>query len=126
MHAEVNTLADLGQFTGSEHLYAHPISKKLVYTDGIRYVAEQAGAYWLLDILALQVAGRAINDREPFGVVFLHVENGSASLEVWDDVPVNRFLFQQNIEFTDFPEGRWKFYITWDGERATLMLTTEY
>ena len=44
---------DLAQFTGSEHWYRHGINRNVLYTDGAQYVAEHAGAYWLLDEIAL-------------------------------------------------------------------------
>ncbi|GAH14183.1 unnamed protein product, partial [marine sediment metagenome] len=44
-------LAELGMFIGTEKWYKHPMSK-LTYTDGIRYLAKEAGAYWLIDIVS--------------------------------------------------------------------------
>jgi hypothetical protein len=40
--------ADLQQFTGSEHWYRHGINRNVLFTDGAKYVADTAGAYWLL------------------------------------------------------------------------------
>ncbi len=42
------TQADLRQFTGSEHWYRHGLNRKVLFTDGAKYVADTAGAYWLL------------------------------------------------------------------------------
>jgi hypothetical protein len=42
-------LADLAQFTGSEHWYRHGMVRSVLFTDGAKYVADIAGAYWLLD-----------------------------------------------------------------------------
>lgn len=117
------TALDLGQFTGSENLFAHPINPRFCYTDGIRYVAQTAGAYWLLDVLATELH---LNDSDYFGVVLLVVKDGQASLEVMDDLPPNRWMLRKNIRHTDFPEGVWKFYAVWDGERITLMVPSEY
>ena len=47
------TKADLIQFTGSEHWYRHAMVRDILYTDGVKYVAETGGAYWLLDEIAL-------------------------------------------------------------------------
>ena len=44
------TEADLSQFTGTSQWYTHPLG--LMYTDGVQYLADQAGAYWLLDAIA--------------------------------------------------------------------------
>ena len=46
-------VADLGQFTGSETWYRHGLNRKVLYTDGAKYVADHGGAYWLLDEIAL-------------------------------------------------------------------------
>ncbi len=44
---------DLAQFTGTEQWYRHSINRTVLYTDGVRYVAEHGQAYWLLDEIAL-------------------------------------------------------------------------
>lgn len=55
--------SDLSQFTGTEQWYQHGINRKVLFTDGAKYVADTAGAYWLLDEIAIiqphnkQVAG---------------------------------------------------------------------
>ena len=38
----------LSQFTGSEHWYRHGLVRHIIFTDGAKYVADAAGAYWLL------------------------------------------------------------------------------
>ena len=40
--------ADLSQFTGSENWYRHGLVRNVLFTDGAKYVADTAGAYWLL------------------------------------------------------------------------------
>ena len=44
---------DLSQFTGTENWYRHNLNTDILYTDGAKYVAETAGAYWLLDEIAV-------------------------------------------------------------------------
>ena len=46
----------LRQFTGSENWYRHGINRNILFTDGAKYVADTAGAYWLLDEIEI---GRA-------------------------------------------------------------------
>lgn len=48
---------DLSPFTGTEHWYKHWLGG-LLYTDGVKYVADQAGAYWLIDAIASYQGGR--------------------------------------------------------------------
>ena len=45
--------SELAQFTGSESWYRHGINRAVRFTDGAKYVADQAGAYWLLDEIAI-------------------------------------------------------------------------
>lgn len=42
-------MINTSQFTGTEHHYRHWLG--FTYTDGVKYVAEQAQAYWLLDLI---------------------------------------------------------------------------
>lgn len=42
--------ASLEQFVGSTKLYKHWLGIK--YTDGVKYLANEAGAYWLIDAIA--------------------------------------------------------------------------
>jgi hypothetical protein len=51
------TAGDLGQFTGSEQWYRHGIVRDVLYTDGAKYMADQGGAYWPLDEIALAQRG---------------------------------------------------------------------
>jgi hypothetical protein len=43
----------LAQFTGSTNFYRRGLVREVLYTEGVEYVAETAGAYWLLDEIAL-------------------------------------------------------------------------
>jgi hypothetical protein len=43
----------LAQFTGSQNFYRHGLVREVLYTEGVEYVIETAGAYWLLDEIAL-------------------------------------------------------------------------
>jgi hypothetical protein len=53
MNEEKFSEAALRQFTGSEHWYRHGLNRAVLYTDGAKYVADQGGAYWLIDEIAL-------------------------------------------------------------------------
>ena len=47
------TTDEFAQFTGTEQRYRHAINRNVLFTDGAKYVAERAAAYWLLDEIAL-------------------------------------------------------------------------
>jgi hypothetical protein len=103
--------------TGSEQYYRHPSGA--VYTDGIKSVAEIAGAYWLIDAIFSYAR------REVFQVWFLDVTGSTAVLTMKEDTDQPE-LVRQEIEFTDFPEGNWKFYAVVEEGRAVLMVPKEY
>lgn len=41
--------AELAQFYGTENYYRH--QRGIILTDGAKYLAEAAGAYWLMDVI---------------------------------------------------------------------------
>jgi uncharacterized protein DUF6876 len=47
------TKQDLAQFTGTERLYRHGISREVCFTDGAKCVSDRAEAHWLSDEKAL-------------------------------------------------------------------------
>ena len=49
MNTEQLTKEDRGWFAGTEQWCRHPVVKNTLYTDGIKYVAQKPGAYWLID-----------------------------------------------------------------------------
>jgi hypothetical protein len=67
------TQADLDQFTGSEHWYRHALVPSLLFTDGAKHVADAAGAYWLLDEIALAQRHQKAVAAEEFQVWILKV-----------------------------------------------------
>ena len=43
--------ADLAQFSGTDNWWKHRTGR-LTYTDGVKFLAEKAGAFWLIDLVA--------------------------------------------------------------------------
>jgi hypothetical protein len=57
--------ADLAQFTGTETWFRHSFTRHLPYTEGVKYVADTGGAYWLVDdILFAQATVAGLRDEE--------------------------------------------------------------
>jgi hypothetical protein len=46
------THQDLRQFTGDATRYRHWMNRRVIYTPGIKHLAGQAQAYWLVDAIA--------------------------------------------------------------------------
>lgn len=106
---------ELEQFTGTENYYKHPLSK-CVYTDGVKYLADQAGAYWLIDAIF------SYRRTEPFQVWKLMVIEDTSALLTMQEDSDRPILVSQNIEYTDFPEPEITIYLI-DG---VLLLPSEY
>ena len=108
----------LNQFTGTDRWYRHGLNKACLYTDGVRFFVEEAGAYWLLDILATEFF--ELQRKVGFLSVTLKVAGNQASLLVEDGD--YKELACKFIEYTDCPEGEWKFFFT----NEVLLLPSEY
>jgi len=110
----------LTQFTGTEHYYR--LNRKCVLTDGTKYLAEAAGAYWLMDAAASYLLELGTAD---WFVLIRLVVNDSAALLTLEDGN-GRIRAHQEIPFTDFPANEQVLYAVWDGEHWVLMLPSEY
>jgi hypothetical protein len=99
------TRADLIQFSGgTRHYYRHGLNRKILFTDGAKYVADEAGAHWLLDIIAVSQLHDKRLRRQPFQVWGLAVLPGNAATLTVEDGNFN-LLLTQRIAFTDFPSA---------------------
>lgn len=105
---------ELCQFTGTEHYHRHPFN--LLMTDGAKYFADKAGAYWLMDIIATQPEIH----HEPFAVVDLIVADSEADLVVTDGN--DNEVYRRHIDFTDCPDGIWRFFVI----DNVVLLPSEY
>lgn len=108
----------LNQFTGTEKYYKH-WTNRIIYTDGIQYLAEKAGAYWLVDTIA--------SYQKDFS---------DAGFQVWtlskylDDSAVLTMkedsgepdIVRQEIGYTDFPLESIRLWVS----NGVLMLPSEY
>jgi hypothetical protein len=111
----------LRQFTGSEHWYRHGLVRSILYTDGAKYVADAAGAYWLLDEIALAQKAEKAVAAEEFQVWTLTVNADRAAVLSCGDGN-GTTVFEKDIPFTDFPpEG-----VTLWFENSTIYLPSEH
>src|SRR5437870_2664366 len=87
---------ELSQFTGSTEFYRH-FTNTIIYTEGVRFLAEHARVYWLIDLIA-SLQTRALKDRalREFQLWELRIEKGNVLLVCLRDsedeafrVPVN-------------------------------------
>jgi hypothetical protein len=110
----------LSQFIGTQHYYR--LNRKCLLTDGTRYLAETAGAFWLMDAAASYLIELGTDDW--FVHVKLVVTESSAELTLEDGN--GHVRARQVIPYTDFPMPQQNLYACWDGEHWVLMLLSEY
>ena len=130
-----NLQVDLARFVGSENYYLHWL-KSFTYTDGVKFLADTAACYWLLDAIAsYQPQCRKDPMLAEFQVWFLlqaghaaipwiEVAGNSAVLTCWRDTPTSPSppSIRQDILFTDFLLPEIKLYVSC----GVLMLPSEY
>ena len=114
------TTSELAQFTGTTQWYRHTLARGIFYTDGVHFIAERAGAYWLVDEIALSQINAPALKGEEFQTWTLIVDAKAAVLRCDDGN--GRVLLEKRIGYTDFPEPGIKLYFT-DG---VIMLPGEY
>jgi hypothetical protein len=111
------------QFTGSENWYRHSLNRRLLYTDGVKYVADTAGAYWLIDIIAsVQHLPRVAKEEHQTWTLTV---DGSKGVVVATDGN-RRKLYTQKIEYTDFPLPELTLYAVGNSTERTVLLQSEY
>lgn len=111
-------LADLNQFTGTEAYHRLTMLWPLKCTDGVKYVADEAGAYWLVDIVASYQP--QLQDQE-FQQWILTVNPDHSATVICTDGN-EKELIRQKLEYTDFPLPSITFYCI----DNVLLLTSEY
>lgn len=121
---------DLEQFIGSETIYRHWLCG-VHFTEGVKYLAEKAGAFWLIDLIASHQLKPKVRAQE-FQIWTLTVhptpkklfgKTIAARAECrWDTDSV--VICAQNIEYTDFPVSMspFKLYMV----NKVIMLPSEY
>lgn len=117
---KIYELSRLCLFTGTENY--HRLNRKCLLTDGAKYLAEGAGAFWLMDAAASYLLELGTDDW--FVQVVLKVTGSSAVLTLEDGN--GKVRARQAIPYTDFPIPHFTFYACWNGSDWVLMLPSEY
>lgn len=128
LFSQVNASTDLNtllhEFTGSECYYRHSLTK-LVYTEGVQFLAEKFGCYWLLDKILIEASLNKNLSREEFQVWTLTRKENGFWLTCGDGNGSSgngRNLFSEAIPYSDFAGGKVTVWLT-DG---VLLLPSEY
>ena len=115
------TEADLRQFTGTEQWHRHPFVRTLLYTDGVQYVAEKGGAYWLIDDIAFAQRRHKRVAAEAFQLWRLRVHPDHTATLTCEDGN-GQAVFTKTLTFTDFPLAEIRLYCT----NGVILLPSEY
>lgn len=105
----INIEHDLKHFTGGGDFYKHPFDR-IIYSEGVKFLIEQANAHWLLDAIGSYFHSRVMRDAmaadprlgELQFWTLTRLDDGSAVLTATADRKHPPFI-TQNIEYTDFP-----------------------
>ena len=112
--------SDLSQFIGSGSFTKWSILSKSVLTEGAKFVADRAGAYWLFDKIDLSIMGSGEN----FVVCKISVEDTSANIKLEDGN--GQTIMSEWIRYTDFPLADLELWAIHNGSGYTHMLPSEY
>jgi hypothetical protein len=111
----------LPQFIGT---FSYTKYYTFVITDGVKYLAETAGCYWLLDIV-FSVWAKIRNEAHVTITLSVDLEKRRATVTMKGDPDEHgddRVVYEQEIPYTDFPLESITLYLV-DG---VLLLTSEY
>ena len=114
---DLNTI--LSDFTGSQTIYRHALTK-LVYTEGVQYLASTFGCSWLLDKILIEARLNKNLLNEQFQVWVLSRQGHGFLLTCTDGN--GRDLFSESIPYSDFAAGKVSLWLV-DG---VLLLPSEY
>jgi hypothetical protein len=121
-------MLDLTPFSGgSDRFYAYDFGdiRIGVITNGVKYIADECGAGWFIDVI-MSYQTIAFKNTTPFQVWTLSSDGKGGAVIECEDGDENRVL-AQGVEFTDFPfdrveDGKITMWFT----DATLLLPCEY
>lgn len=124
----MGNLENLSNFTGTENYYSNK-RYPFVYTDGIKYLAENGEAYWLLDAIASWQGEPIIKDDQDLNrIQFWKLKiNPDQSAILICERDQDDIVITQKIPFTDFPITEITLYLCGMGiNRGVLILPSEH
>ena len=118
-------------FTCTANWYSHPLTKRLVYTDGVRHLAQICKSYWLIDLIALQFLPELIKtSNDWFYSVRINVTDHQTGVVIVTDGNSKKPLLTEELPYTTFPKVKnfMLFIESMDHENNTycLLLPSEH
>lgn len=116
---------DLTPFTGTEAYYRWSVLfPKIVLTDGTKYLADEAGAFWLMDCIGSHLP--SVPKTESYAIATLEKTKKNWKFALLDDIPPTKVYAKQTIGFSDFPLDEIKLYVIRQDDLWVIMLCSEY
>lgn len=100
--------------------YHQSISKSLVFTTGIKAMAEELQCFWAIDV----VASYSNKFNDDFMAAYFILDNGGCDFYLTDGN--DNVIVHQRIPFTDLTQNLNLFVSRADSDRYVLMLPSEY
>ena len=101
-------IRQLRQCIGTEHYY-RTVFPNIVFTDGIKKMAELCGAYWLIHVAVSYQYGKIAE--EDFQIWRLEKLENSTWRVTMHSIDSEENLVAQNISYSDFPLDEFEFYL---------------
>jgi hypothetical protein len=111
---------NLRQFTGTQSYYR--IGKRLMLTEGTKYLADQGACYWLFDLIVSHIVQSSFADQDFVSIKLQR--KGQGAVVTLDDGNGN-VLADQTIEYTDFPLEKIALYGCRFEQHWIIMLPSE-
>ena len=90
-------LSQLQNFSGTEHYYKNFTG--LIYTDGVKFLSDNLGAYWLIDLIG---SYQSHKNNKPFMIWKIEVKNDNSAIITSKEDTYSPILIKQKIPYTDF------------------------
>jgi hypothetical protein len=116
----MNLQQELNKFNGTENYYRHGLTG-ILFTDGIKFLCDEAEAYWLIDVIGSHQFCGKIKDI-PFQLWELELTgNGGCKITMKQDSDQPNEVIQ-HIEYTTFPMQNIKLWL----QNNVLYLPSEH
>jgi hypothetical protein len=106
-------VSELAQFSGTTQYYrfSPQLFPYFLLTDGTHYLAEEAGCYWLFELIASLQTHASVRKLQQIQFWTLNVaeDNSAVLICEWD---TGQVIYSQQIEFTDFPLDSVRIWVT--------------
>ena len=119
-HTEPLDPATLSQFIGTAQYWR--VARQFAITDGVKYLAETAACFWLIDAAISHLL--EIGTADWFVLVRTEV-SGSSAVMIYEDGNGLEHA-RQEIGHTDLQLPSVDLYAVWDSQRWVIMLPSEY